>query len=124
MSNFYRENSKYLLILAFKRAVWTAVEVSLAIALVDLFRGLKTGHFYFLNILIGTFVISFLKSIVIGVPEFKNDGILITGGKTSKVNLSINNEKLKKKAYIRLRVINDRRKKARKEINFLVKYKR
>ena len=124
MSNFYKENSKYLLILAFKRAVWTVVEVSLAIALVDLFRGLKTGPFYFLNILLGTFVISFLKSIVVGVPEFKNDGILITGGKTSKVNLSINIEKLKKKAYIRLRVINDRRKKPNRSIYFSVKYKR
>lgn len=89
MSNFYRENSKYLLILAFKRAVWTAVEVSLAIALVDLFRGLKTGPFCFLNILIGVFIISFFKTIVIGAPEYKSDGILITGGKTSKVNLSI-----------------------------------
>ena len=106
MKNFDKECLIEFLILAGKRALWTFAEVIVIMVPI----GMSIGEIDWANVLgvaAGTCVVSFCKSIVAGMPEFSNEGTVMIGDTTCQVNLNIDEEAVKNKKTIRLKVVPD-----------------
>ena len=106
MKNFDRETLIEFLILAGKRALWTFSEVALSMIVLGMpFSAIDWKAIF--DVALGASIVSVLKSIVAGMPEFSNDGSVMINDTTCQVNLGIDEQTIKNKKTIRLRVVPD-----------------
>lgn len=106
MKNFNKENLEEFLILAAKRALWTFSEVALSMIVLGMpFTTIDWKGIF--DVAATATVISLLKSIVAGMPEFTHDGSVMINDTTCQVNLGIDEQAVKNKKSIRLRVVPD-----------------
>jgi len=106
MKNFDKENLLEFLILAIKRALWTFSEVALSMIVIGMpFSTIDWKAIF--DVAMTATVISLLKSIVAGMPEFSNDGSVMINDTTCQVNLGIDEQTIKNRKSIRLKVVPD-----------------
>lgn len=106
MKNFDKETVIEFLILAGKRALWTFSEVALSMIVLGMpFSTIDWKAIF--DIALGASIVSILKSIVAGMPEFSNDGSVMINDTTCQVKLGISENTVKNRKTIRLRVIPD-----------------
>lgn len=106
MKNFDKDSLIEFLILAGKRALWTFAEVAITMIAVGMpFSAIDWRSI--IDVAFGASVLSILKSIVAGMPEFSNDGSVMINDTTCQVNLGIDEQTVKNKKAIRLKVVPD-----------------
>lgn len=106
MKNFDKDALIEFLILAGKRALWTFAEVAVTMIAVGMpFSTIDWRSIF--DVALGASVLSILKSIVAGMPEFSNDGSVMINDTTCQVNLGIDEQTIKNKKTIRLKVVPD-----------------
>ena len=94
------------LILAGKRALWTFAEVMVIMIGTGMpFSGIDWKNVF--DVALGAAILAFLKSIVAGMPEYASDGELMINDKTCRLNLGIDEETVKNKKSVRLKVVPD-----------------
>lgn len=106
MKNFDKESLVEFLILALKRALWTFAEVALSMMTFGMAFS-TTNWVGIFDVAFGAAIYSFVKSIVVSMPEFASDGSVMIGDTTCQVNLGIDEETIKNKKTIRLKVVPD-----------------
>ena len=106
MKNFDKDHLIEFLILAGKRALWTFAEVAIAMIGVGLpFSAIDWKGIF--DVAISAAILSILKSIVAGMPEFASDGTVMINDTSCQVNLGIDEQTVKSKKAIRLKVVPD-----------------
>lgn len=106
MKNFDKETVIEFLILAGKRALWTFSEVALSMIVLGMpFSTIDWKTIF--DVALTATVISIFKSIVAGMPEFSNDGSVMINDTMCQVNLGIDEQTVKNRKSIRLKVIPD-----------------
>lgn len=106
MKNFTKESAIEFCILAGKRALWTFAQVALAMIVYGMpfsevdWKGI-------VDVALTAAVISILKSIVIGMPEFANDGNLSISDTTCEIHLGSDEQTIKNKKSVRLKVVKE-----------------
>lgn len=106
MKNFDKETLIEFLILAGKRALWTFSEVALSMIVLGMpFSTIDWKTIF--DVALTATAISIFKSIVAGMPEFSNDGSVMINDTTCQVNLGIDEQTVKNRKSIRLKVIPD-----------------
>lgn len=106
MKNFDKETLIEFLILAGKRALWTFSEVALSMIVLGMpFSTIDWKTIF--DVALTATAISIFKSIVAGMPEFSNDGSVMIGDTTCQVNLGIDEQTVKNRKSIRLKVVPD-----------------
>lgn len=110
MNNFTKDGLVEFLILAGRRALWTFAEVALSMIVIGMpFSSIDWKSI--IDVAFGAAIVSLLKSIVVSMPEYANDGEVSIGDTTCRINLGIDEEKVKEKKFIRLKVVPDDTKK-------------
>lgn len=106
MKNFTKDGLIEFLVLAGRRALWTFAEVALSMIAIGMpFSSIDWKAI--IDVALGASIVSLLKSIVVSMPEYSNDGELSIGDTTCRINLGIDEEKVKEKKFIRLKVVPD-----------------
>ena len=106
MKSFNKDTTIEFLVLALKRALWTFSEVALSMIVLGMpFSAIDWKTIF--DVALGASIVSILKSIVAGMPEFSNDGSVMINDTTCQVNLGIDEQTIKNKKTIRLRVVPD-----------------
>lgn len=107
MKNFNKESAIEFCILAGKRALWTFAEVTLFMIGSSLVGFSAIDWEAILDVAFGAATVSVLKSIVFSMPEFENDGNLLITDNTCQLNLGKDEEAIKAKKSVRLKIIPD-----------------
>ena len=106
MKNFDKETIIEFLVLAGKRALWTFSEVALSMIVLGMpFSTIDWKAIF--DVALTATVISLLKSIVVSMPEFSSDGSVMINDTSCQVNLGIDEQTVKNRKSIRLKVIPD-----------------
>jgi len=106
MKNFNKDSLVEFLILALKRALWTFSEVALSMIVLGMpFSTIDWKAIF--DVALTATVISFLKSIVAGMPEFSHDGELTITDTSCNMHLGIDEQAIKNRKSIRLKVVPD-----------------
>lgn len=106
MKNFDKDSFIEFLILAGKRALWTFSEVALSMIVLGMpFSTIDWKGIF--DVAATATVISLLKSIVAGMPEYTHDGELTITDKACNMHLGIDEQTVKNKKSIRLKVVPD-----------------
>ena len=106
MKNFDKEALTEFLIMAVKRALWTFSEVALSMIVIGMpFSAIDWKTI--IDVALGATAISFFKSIVAGMPKFSHDGELAITDNSCNLHLGIDEQTVKNKKSIRLRVVPD-----------------
>lgn len=106
MKNFDKETIIEFLVLAGKRALWTFSEVALSMIVLGMpFSTIDWKSIF--DVALTATVISLLKSIVVSMPEFSSDGSVMINDTSCQVNLGIDEQTVKNRKSIRLKVVPD-----------------
>jgi hypothetical protein len=106
MKNFDKETIIEFLVLAGKRALWTFSEVALSMIVLGMpFSTIDWKAIF--DVALTATVISLLKSIVVSMPEFSSDGSVMINDTSCQVNLGIDEQTVKNRKSIRLKVVPD-----------------
>lgn len=106
MKNFDKETFLEFILLALKRALWTFSEVALSMVVLGMpFSTIDWKSIF--DVALTASIVSLLKSIVAGMPEFSNDGSVMINDSSCEVHLGLDEEAIKNKKTIRLKVIPD-----------------
>lgn len=107
MKNFTKESAIEFCILAGKRALWTFAEVALFMIGSGLVGFSTIDWRSVIDVALGAAFVSILKSIVFSMPEYESDGNLLITDDTCQLNLRKDEEAIKNKKSVRLKVIPD-----------------
>lgn len=106
MKNFDKETIIEFLVLAGKRALWTFSEVALSMIVLGMpFSAIDWKAIF--DVALTATAISLFKSIVVSMPEFSSDGSVMINDTSCQVNLGIDEQTVKNRKSIRLKVVPD-----------------
>lgn len=106
MNGIDKDSLIEFIILAGRRALWTFAEVALGMLVIGMpFSAIDWGQIF--EVAITASIISVLKSIVVSMPEYSNDGSVMINDTTCQVHLGIDEDTIKSKKTIRLKVVPD-----------------
>lgn len=99
---------KELIILSLKRALWTMLQVALSMITLGV-AIYEIDWIHILSVAATAGVYSFIKSVVVGVPEAEQDGTLVVDDSDSEktkwfLNVQTEPEEIYRKDYIRLKI--------------------
>lgn len=109
MNNITKETLIEFLVLAGRRALWTFAEVIVAMVPI----GLSVGEIewpHILGVAVASAIVSLCKSILVSMPEFGQDGELMIDSDTCQLNLDIDEQTIKSKKNVVLKVVPDSKK--------------